>query len=68
LLNLSCGYFLRKAQPLHPSTGGFLHFTQSAFFLLVLFPILVYLAGEKTWYVLNLPNSWRCLTHFCPVA
>jgi hypothetical protein len=30
------------------STGGFLHFTQSAFFSLELFPIMVYLAGEKT--------------------
>jgi hypothetical protein len=48
-LKLGCGYFPGKAQtPPPPSTGDFLHFTQSAFFLLVLFPILVYLAGEKT--------------------
>jgi hypothetical protein len=43
-----------------------LHLTQSVFFLLVLFPILVYLAGKKTWQVFNLPNFWRCLTYFLP--
>jgi hypothetical protein len=50
-LNLSCGYFLGKAHPLFPvpSSGGSLHFTQSDFFSLGLFPILVYLASEKTW-------------------
>jgi membrane associated rhomboid family serine protease len=37
-----------KLNPSTLSTGGFLHFIQNAFFLLVFFPILVYLAGEKT--------------------
>jgi hypothetical protein len=46
-LNFGCGSFPGKAQP-SPTTGGFLHFTQSAFFLLVLFLILVYLANEET--------------------
>jgi hypothetical protein len=45
--------------PPPPVLEVYLHFTQSAFFLLVLFPILVYLAGEKTQKMLNLPNSWR---------
>jgi hypothetical protein len=63
-LDLSCGYFQGWAQttPDPPCTGGFLHFTQSAFFLFVLFLILVYLAGEKTQKVFNLPTS-RGVSH-----
>jgi hypothetical protein len=49
-LNLSCAFFREELNTSpQPSTGGFLYFTQSIFFLLVLVLILFYLAGEKTW-------------------